>query len=73
LFFDASLEHGFGFNHFGVQGGKQILRAFEDVPVYLRNIAAWHALVPDINNDEDVLDAHFLEQAKELLTTSFFV
>ena len=34
---------------------------------------AWHSLMPNIDNDEDVFDSHSLQEGEKFLTASFFI
>jgi len=50
-----------GLNYAGVKRSKQIFGALENILVEFRGIVARHALVPDIDDYQDVFDAHTLQ------------
>jgi hypothetical protein len=56
-----------------MQNLKEVLASLQDVLVYLLRVRAWHPLVPQVDDDQDVLDAHLLELQEQLLTASLLV
>ena len=50
-----------------MQSSKQVFGTFKDVAVDLGRVVAWHARVPDEDQDENVLNTHSLQQAEQFL------
>ena len=62
-----------GFKNALVESCEQVFGPLNHVLVEFGRIVAGHSLMPNVNDDEDVLDSHALQQRKQLLTTAFFV
>ena len=56
-----------------MQDGEEILASFKHVLVNVLRMLAWHALVPQVNDDQDVLDTHLLQLGQELLSAPLLI
>ena len=56
-----------------MQGRQQVFCSFKHVFVELGWVVTRHALVPNINNDQDVFDPHSLQKRQKLLATAFLI
>lgn len=56
-----------------MQDLQKVLSSLNNILVDLLSLRAWHALMPDVDDDQDVLHSHLLQQVKQLLATSFLV
>jgi len=50
----------FGLKNSLMQDLKEVFTSLEYILVDLLSLGSWHSLVPQIDDDQDVLDAHLL-------------
>ena len=63
----------FSFKYFLMQNRKEIFTPFQNILVNILGMLSWHTLVPDVYDDKNVLNTHFLKLRQQLFTTTFFV
>ena len=63
----------FSFEDFLMKNGKEIFTPFQYILINILSMLSGHALVPDIYDDENILNAHFLKLCQQFFTATFLI
>lgn len=52
---------------------QQIFSSFKNVFVNVLSVSAWHTVMPEIDNNEYILNTHLLQLRQQFLATAFLI
>ena len=70
---EALIEELLCLNNSCMQSCQKILRPLQHVLVELTRVVARHALMPYVDDNQDVLDSHPLQKRQQFLAAAFLV